>query len=293
MSAGAIASPKLLMLSGIGSADHLRDHGIEACVDAPEVGQNLQDHAYAMMMYTTTAGTLAEELKPWLALKHGIDFIFRRQGALTMAGSGAVVFSQLVGEQPTEAEIILFPVGMSFRNEQGEDSGEHNVRDVKLLPHALMVYPSYVHPSARGSITLASSDPSAPPVLEHELVSGEDMTALIAACRQTREIFQTTVMKAKSVTETLPGASVVSDEEWAAYLRAGSFRPYHPTGTCRMGSDDRSVVDPELRVRGIKGLRVVDASIFPTITSGNTNAPTIMVAERAADLILKGAGSSS
>jgi choline dehydrogenase-like flavoprotein len=114
------------------------------------------------------------------------------------------------------------------------------------------------------------------------------MTALIAACRVAREIFRTPVMQAKGVVEELPGEAVQTDDEWAAFLRGTAFRPYHPVGTCRMGSDDAAVVDPELRVRGVEGLRVVDASIFPTVTSGNTNAPVIMVAERAADLIRSG-----
>jgi choline dehydrogenase len=122
-------------------------------------------------------------------------------------------------------------------------------------------------------------------VITHELVSDADMQALILACHEAREIFHTTVMKAKSATETLPGDSVQTAEEWADYLRTFAFRPHHPTGTCRMGSDDGAVVDPQLRVHGVAGLRVADASIFPAITSGNTNAPTIMVAERAADLI--------
>jgi choline dehydrogenase-like flavoprotein len=287
MSAGAMASPKLLMLSGIGPAEHLAAHGIEVKLDAPGVGSNLQDHAYGMMMYTTKADTLSEELKPWRALKHGINYIFRRKGALTMSGCTAVVFTPIVGEQPTEAEIILMPVGMQFENKTGGDTGEHDTRNVKLIPHGLMVYPSYVHPSARGTVRLASSETSAPPVLNHELASGRDMEVLIAACRKTREIFTTSVMKAKSVAEVIPGEAVQSDEEWAGFLRSAAFSPFHPIGTCRMGSDDGAVVDPELRVRGIQGLRVVDASIFPTIPSGNTNSPTIMVAERAADLILQ------
>ncbi len=288
LSAGALASPKLLMLSGIGPAEHLRENGIEVRVDAPAVGTNLQDHAYGMMMYTTEAGTLAEELKPWRALKHGINYVFRRRGALTMSGCTAIVFSQVTGAMPTEAEIILMPIGMTFQNKAGEETSEHGTSDVKMLPHGLMVYPSYVHPTSRGTVRLASNDPSAAPALEHALLSGGDMTLLIAACRQARAIFHTSVMKARAVVEMLPGDSVQTDEEWAAFLSNSSFRPYHPTGTCRMGSDDSSVLDPELRVRGVQGLRVVDASIFPTITSGNTNAPTIMVAEKAADLILRG-----
>jgi choline dehydrogenase-like flavoprotein len=203
-----------------------------------------------------------------------------------MSGCAAIVFLQLTGEQPTEAEILLIPMGMSFRDKAGEESSEHNINKIKPLPHGMMVYPCMVHPSSRGTLRLASSNPSAPPILSHELMNDHDMTALIAACRKTREIFATSAMKAKAVVEELPGASVQSDEEWSDYLRNATFRVNHPIGTCRMGTDDGAVVDPELRVRGIQGLRVVDASIFPTITSGPTNAPTIMIAERAAELIL-------
>lgn len=284
VSAGALTSPKLLMLSGIGPAEHLRHHGINVYVDAPAVGTNLQEHAYGMLRYSTTADTLAEELRPRRALKHLVDFAVRGRGAMTMSGGAAVVFSQITGQYPTEAEIILMPIGMVFKGE-GEDA-PHSIHDVKIAPHGLMVYPSFVHPTGRGTVRLASSNPSATPRIEHELVAGDDMAALIGACRQAREIFHTPVMEAKGVVEELPGDGVQTDEQWAEFLRTTAFRPYHPTGTCRMGSGDESVVDPELRVRGVDGLRVVDASIFPTIPSGNTNAPTIMVAERAADLIL-------
>jgi choline dehydrogenase-like flavoprotein len=286
LSAGSLVSPKLLMLSGVGPADHLREHGIEVVLDAPSVGTNLQEHAYGMLMYKTKADTLAEELKPLKAIKNLVQYIFRRTGAMTVSGGSAVVFSQISGAFPTEVEIILMPIGLSFPTTDGVDDTEHSIHDVKLMPHGLMVYPSFVHPAGRGTVRLASTDPSATPVIEHELVSGDDMTALIAACRQVRDIFATAPMKAKDVVEEVPGDRVQTDDEWKAYLRGRAFRPYHPVGTCRMGSDDGSVVDPQLRVRGLEGLRVVDASIFPTITSGNTNSPVIMVAERAADLIL-------
>ena len=201
-----------------------------------------------------------------------------------MSGGAALVFAPLSGARPTETEIILMPVGMEF----SRDAETHSIHDVRILGNRVMVYPSFVHPSARGTVRLASSDPAATPVIEHSLVSGDDMTALIAACRQAREIFRTPVMKARDVLEELPGDQVETDSDWTDYLRQVAFRPYHPVGTCRMGTDDVAVVDPQLRVRGITGLRVVDASVFPTITSGNTNAPVIMVAERAADLILNG-----
>ena len=201
-----------------------------------------------------------------------------------MSGGAAVVFSQVSGHHPTEAELILMPLGMGWDGEGRE--AIHSIHDVKILPNRVMVYPSFVHPTARGTVRLASADPAAAPIIDHELVSGDDMQALVAACRQTREIFRAPSMKAKQVAEELPGDEVQTDAEWEVFLRATAFRPYHPVGTCRMGSDDAAVVDPELRVRGVEGLRVVDASVFPTITSGNTNAPVIMVAERAADLIL-------
>jgi len=286
VSAGSLTSPKLLMLSGIGPVDHLRSLGIGVHLDQPAVGTNLQEHAYALMRYRTTAGTLREELRPLRAIRHGWEFLWRGGGALTMSGGAAIVFAPISGERPTETEIILMPVGMEFKSLEGQED-THDIHNVKIVGHRVMLYPSFVHPTGRGTVRLASTDPKVTPVIEHSLVGGEDMTALIAACRQAREIFRTPVMKAREVVEELPGDDVETDEQWAEFLRRHAFRPYHPVGTCRMGSDDDAVVDPELRVRGIDGLRVVDASVFPRITSGNTNAPVIMVAERAADLILK------
>jgi len=285
VSAGALSSPKLLMLSGIGPAGHLQALGIEVCVDRPAVGTNLQEHAYGLMRYRTTAGTLGEELRPLRAIRHAMDFFARGEGALTLAGGAAVVFAPVTGAKPTETEIILMPVGMEFgQNAEADDT--HGLYDVKIVPNRVMLYPSCVHPTGRGTIRLASACPSATPVIEHSLVGGDDMTALIAACRQAREIFHTPVMKARHVVEELPGNDVQTDTQWTEYLQRQSFRPYHPVGTCRMGTDADAVVDPQLRVRGVDGLRVIDASVFPTITSGNTNAPVIMVAERGADLIL-------
>jgi hypothetical protein len=135
------------------------------------------------MMYSTKAGTLSEELKPSSAFKHGVNYIFRRRGALTTSGCTAIVFWPLAGERPTEAEIILIPIGMSFRNEAGEETAEHGTRNVKLLPHHVMAYPSIVHPTGRGTLRLASNDPQTPPVINHELVNDCDLERLNAACR--------------------------------------------------------------------------------------------------------------
>ena len=286
--AGSLISPKLLMLSGIGPADHLREYGIEVVLDRPTVGANLQEHAYGLMMVRTDADTLVEEMKPLRALRHGIDYVFRRRGALTVSGGAALVFTKMAGEHPTESEIIVMPAGMEFNRGEG-DGTDHDVHKVKVLPHSMMIFPSFVHPKGRGTVRLASADPTANPVIDHQLVSDPDLEALIAACRQAREIIEAPAMRAKNAVEILPGPDVQTDEEWAAFLRAVAFRPYHPVGTCRMGSDADAVVDPQLRVRGIEGLRVIDASVFPTVTSGNTNAPVVMVAEKAADMILLGA----
>lgn len=285
LSAGSLTSPKLLLLSGVGPADHLQSLGIDVRVNQPAVGTNLQEHAYALMRYRTTAGTLREELRPLRAIRHGYEFLRRGGGALTMSGGAAIVFSSITGERPTETEIILMPVGMEFKSLEGQED-THDIHNVKIVGNRVMLYPSFVHPTGRGTVRLASNDPMAPPVIKHSLVSGGDMPALIAACRQARDIFRTPVMQARQVIEELPGEDVETDEQWTTFLRKHAFRPYHPVGTCRMGSDDGAVVDPQLRVRGIDGLRVIDASVFPRITSGNTNAPVIMVAERAADLIL-------
>ncbi len=290
LSAGALVTPKLLMLSGIGPAAHLREHGIEVRLDRIEVGANLQDHAYGLMMVTTESDTLVEELRPLKMLKHGINYLVRRRGPLTVGGGAALVFSALAGEHPTECEIILMPVGMEFQDNRGQASHEHNVHKVKVLPHSMMVFPSFVHPKGRGTVRLASADPGDQPVFDHQLLPDADMAQLVAACRQARAIINAPAMKDRGAVEAVPGDRVQTDEEWAAFLRMTSFRPYHPVGTCRMGADDGAVVDPQLRVRGVEGLRVVDASVFPTVTSGNTNAPVVMVAEKAADLILgKGA----
>lgn len=289
LSAGTLASPKILMLSGVGPAAHLREQGVEVQVDRAAVGSNLQDHAYGLMMVQTESDTLVEEIRPLKILKHGINYLLRGKGALTVSGGAAVVFTELEGKRPTECEIIVMPVGMSFGDQrQGDASTDHDVHKVKVLPHSMMIFPSFVHPEGRGTVRLRSSDPTDTPLIEHELCGGDDMRALVAACKKARAIVESPAMKAKNAVEVLPGERVQSDEQWEGFLRSVAFTPYHPVGTCRMGADADAVVDLDLTVRGVQGLRIADASVFPTITSGNTNAPVIMLAERAADLILGG-----
>jgi choline dehydrogenase-like flavoprotein len=158
---------------------------------------------------------------------------------------------------------------------------------MRLLPEfSVTTYPCLLHPRARGSVRLRSGDPADRPVIAHRVL-GEpaDVAGLTEAARLVRAIFDTPAMKERVLAEMRPGPDVQTDAEWAGYLRTHTFRAEHPVGTARMGADDESVVDPELQVRGVCGLRVVDASVFPTLVSGNTNAATLVVAERAADLI--------
>jgi choline dehydrogenase len=310
LSAGAIASPKLLLLSGIGPAADLAGLGIDVVADRPGVGRNLQEHPYAAMAYAVNVRTLNQELSPLFALRHGLDFVLRGRGPITSSAGHALVFGHLDDGPRTDYEIIFAPFGIRGGDDVTADAADapvdgdetayqalarrraqyrHDVHEMQLTKTAsITVYPSVLHPVARGKVTLRSADPADLPVITHELV-GEpaDMQALIGACKTAREIFQSPAMKSYVIGEELPGPSVESDAEWESFLHGFSFRGNHPVGTCRMGSDDESVVDPSLRVRGVEGLRVVDASVMPTITSGNTNAPTIMIAEKAADLLLE------
>jgi choline dehydrogenase len=160
---------------------------------------------------------------------------------------------------------------------------------MQLLDRATVTaYVSLLHPRSRGAVGLRSVDPKEPPVLRHRFFADEgDLADLIAGCRQVRTIFETSPLREHVVSEALPGAAVKTDDEWDSFLRGGNaWGAQHPSGTCRMGVDSLAVVTADLRVRGVEGVRVADASIMPEVTSGNTNAPTIMIAEKAADLIL-------
>jgi choline dehydrogenase len=292
LAAGALASPKLLMLSGVGPADALGEHGIEMRVDSPGVGHNLQEHLYATMVYSVNIPTLNMELKPAGFVRHGLDFALRGRGAVTVAAAHSVAFGRLSADaRRPDYEIIFAPFGLSGRT-PGTDAGEgieyrHDVNELTPMKTATcMALPSVSHPRARGRVTLHSARPQDKPRIEHQLLAeAEDIAALTAVCRKTREIFQRDALRPYVVSEYLPGDKIQSEAEWETYLRSYSWRGEHPIGTCKMGVDELAVVDPELRVRGVEGLRVVDASIMPTLITGHTNAPTVMVAERAADLI--------
>jgi len=272
LSAGAIGSPQLLMLSGIGPAEQLSDLGISAVQDLPGVGENLQDHPYQTSVWDVPGGgSLADAERP----KAVLEYLLRRSGPLSSSVAEAFAF---VRSKPGLAQPDLqfhFAPAYFVNNGFEEYDG-----------HAITMGPALVSPRSRGWVRLRSADPSDKPRIQtNSLAEPEDVAALVAGARLAREIAAAEPFGSRLGRELLPGPDVATDQDLADDLRARVELLYHPVGTCRMGSDEDAVVDPELRVRGVDGLRVADASAFPLIPSGNTNAPTIAVAERAADVI--------
>jgi choline dehydrogenase len=292
VSTGAIATPKALMLSGIGPADVLKEHGIAVVTELPGVGANLQEHIYSTMIFGVNIPTINMELTAKGVLKHGLDFALRGRGAVTTAAAHALVFGALhEGRDRPDYEIIFGPLGLAG-DTPATDAGEgvkyrHDVHELKPMKvSSVMAMPSVSHPRARGRVVLRSADPHDKPMIEHLLLEdGQDIADLTEVCRITRAIVTANAMRPYVTEEMLPGPAVTTDAEWEAYFRSHSWRGEHPCGTCRMGQDEMSVVDSRLRVHGVGGLRVVDASVMPTVISGHTNAPTVMIAERGADLI--------
>ena len=297
LSAGAIASPKLLLLSGVGSDDTLRDHRIDVVCDVPGVGQNLQEHLYATLQFAVTERTLNRYFTPRKMIESGLDFLVNRRGPLTAAFAHVVLFGSVDhSPHPVDYQTFFAPLGVT--SETGESdwphttaSGRHDVNAMKLMNiPAVTILPSIVHSKVRGEITLRSRNPADSPVIRHALLSDpDDIEMLLTAARNVREIMAAPPMKGYVRSEVLPGDGVQTDAEWLEYLRVHAFRGEHPCGTCRMGVDALAVVDPRLRVRGVEALRVADASIMPRLPSGNTNAPAIMIGEKCADLVLEDA----
>jgi choline dehydrogenase len=311
LSAGALATPKLLLLSGVGPAEELQKFGIPVAADIPGVGVNLQDHPATLLRYAVNVRTLNQEMTPTGAVKHGLDFVVRGRGAVSSSFGTALLFGP--PDNPDGAvdyQGIFCP--FSLDSGGGEDDGtifakidsqasgdnkalggetgetfKHDIHDMQLVKASSVDVTTYiVHPVGRGRVRLRSADPAADPLIEYQMLGEDaDLAELTKACRAVREVFAQPALKEFVVEEELPGPSVQTDDEWRTHLHTLSFRAQHPVGTCRMGTDAGAVVDPQLRVRGVVGLRVVDASVMPSVTSGNTNSPTIMIGEKGADLI--------
>ena len=270
LSAGAFGSPQILLLSGIGPADHLREVGVEVRHDLPGVGENLQDHPYHVAIWDVPGGgSLADAEHP----KYLAQWLFKKSGPLTSTVAEAFAFVRTRPGLP--APDIQFHFAPAYFVDHG--AGEYD-------GHAMTLAAALVSTQSKGRVWLRSSDPTAAPrILTNSLEHPDDVASLIAGMRIARDIAKE--FGAVAGRELFPGSGVETDEDLAADLRRRVELLYHPVGTCKMGVDDQAVVDPELRVRGIEGLRVADASVMPVIPGGNTNAPTIMIGERAADLV--------
>jgi choline dehydrogenase len=275
LSAGAYGSPQLLMLSGIGPADHLREHGIEVLADQPNVGSHLQEHPMSLVNWRcATPDTLDDAahpkyLLPWLVAGRGKLSSNIAEAALHWRSDSSL-------DRP-DFQIVFGPVYY----------WEHGFR--KTGAPALSAGAVLIGPSSRGTVRLRSADPADHPrILNNMLSSSDEVDAMLRALELIREIASRPPLASRAVEELNPSGALRTRKELTEWLRATCEHEYHPTCTCRIGTPEDGVVDASLRVHGIDGLRVIDASVMPRITSGNTNAPTLMIAERGADLVLSG-----
>ncbi|MCP4979357.1 MAG: choline dehydrogenase [Gammaproteobacteria bacterium] len=278
LSTGAINSPQVLQNSGIGDPATLQRAGIETQHALAGVGKNLQDHLQIRLVFKTNQATLNDELNnPLKQLMVGMQYILTRTGPLTLAASQVTVFTRS-GENVDRPDIQFHMQPLSA-DKPGEGV------------HPFSAFTSSVcqlRPHSRGEVVVESSDPLAYPKIYPNYLSDErDCAVAVGGIKVARRIAEAPSLRDCIVDEYVPGRKFQSDEELLDAARQFSQTIYHPTSTCKMGNDGMAVVDPQLRVHGLEGLRVVDASIMPEIVSGNTNAPTIMIAEKAADMILK------
>ena len=271
--AGAIGSPHLLQLSGVGNPEELRAAGVQARHELPGVGRNLQDHPFLTAIWEVSdQHTLYGADKP----KALAEWLLRKSGKLSSTVAEVVAFTRTRGGLP--APDIQFHMGAAYFEDHGAEEYDG---------HCMVIAPVLVSPKARGRVWLRSSDPTAKPrILTNSLSEPEDVESLIAGIALARHIAAQDPLREIVLEELKPGPEIADRSELEADLRRRLMLIYHPVGTARMSdTHPQAVVDSKLRVHGIDGLRVIDASVMPTIVGGNTNAPTIMIAERGADLI--------
>ncbi len=287
VAAGAVDSPKLLQLSGVGPRALLAKHGIDVVHDLPAVGQNLQDHLCVSFYYRARVKTLNDDFGSWAGkLKFGLQYLLRRSGPLAMSvnQSGGFFRTSPDATQPT-MQVYFNP--LSYRIPKSDRA--------KLTPEpysGFLIAFNPCRPTSRGSVEIASARVADAPLIRGNYLSTQkDRDEAMQGGRLVRSLMKARALQEITEAEVTPAADVTDDASMLQYFREQSGSIYHLCGTCAMGPDPRTaVVDARLRVHGIDGLRVVDASIFPNITSGNTNAPAMMVAEKGADLILEDAG---
>jgi choline dehydrogenase len=279
IASGAYNSPQLLQLSGVGPAELLRKHGIEVVLDAPGVGHDLQDHLQVRVVMRCAKPITLNDIvnHPVRRILAGARYAAFRQGPLTIAaGTSGAFFKTNPRLATPDIQIHFLPFSTDKMGEKLHSFSGFSASVCQLRPES------------RGSLRIRSADPAAPPEIRINYLSTEvDRTANVEGLKILRKILQAPALRSYVVEEVDPGAKVSSDEALLNYCRARGSTIYHPTSTCRMGSDPLAVVDQRLRVRGLEGLRVVDASVMPDLVSGNTNAAIIMIAEKASDMILR------
>ena len=281
VSSGAYNSPQLLQLSGVGPAELLKRHGIDIVLDAPGVGNDLQDHLQVRVVTRCAQTVTLNDImnNPVRRIWAGARYAALRKGPLTIAaGTSGAFFKTSPRLASPDIQIHFLPFSTDKMGEKLHSFSGFTASVCQLRPES------------RGSLKIKSADPSVPPEIRINYLATEtDRAAFIDGIRILRKILAAPALKSYAVEEIHPGPKVTSDEDLLAFCRQTGSTVYHPTSTCRMGNDPLAVVDQRLRVRGIEGLRVVDASVMPDLMSGNTNAPTIMIAEKGSDMILEDA----
>jgi choline dehydrogenase len=285
LSAGAVNSPQILMLSGIGRPEDLKAKGIDVCIERNGVGQNLQDHLGLDYLYRSKVPTLNNQLFPWWGkLFQGMRYVLTRRGPLSLSvnQAGGFVRSNPECDRPN-MQLYFSPVSYTKAPQ-----GKRPLMNPDPFSGFLLGFQP-TRPTSRGHIALRSNDPlDAPEIHPNSLSTNHDLVEMVEGCKIMRRIAAAPAMRAVIEEEITPGPSVQSDEEMLEDVRNRCSTVFHPVSTCRMGPDrEEDVVDARLKVYDTEGLRVVDAAVFPTVTSGNTNAPAIMVGEKGANLILK------
>ncbi|MEI9402498.1 GMC family oxidoreductase [Mesorhizobium argentiipisi] len=275
VSGGAINTPKILLLSGIGPADEIARHGLKPVHDLPGVGKNLQDHLSAFTgMRLNKPISYSGQDKGLRAIRHGIEFLMFGTGAITSCVVEGGLFMSTTGNDLwPDTQMHFIPAGLSMHKE--------------IVGHGITLAAANLRPQSRGEVALASGDFRDEPLIDPKFLSEEpDLRRNIDGIKAARELLHTRAFSSVFQSEESPGPDIRTDKEIGKYVREVAKTDFHPVGTCKMGSDKMAVVDQDLKMHGLEGLRVIDASVMPAIISGNTNAASIMIGERGADAIL-------
>jgi choline dehydrogenase len=280
VSAGAIGSPAVLLRSGIGAGADLAAMGVEVVSDLAAVGRNLQEHSAVSISKLVDVPTYNSPFGVGVLARNMVQYLLFKGGPMTSAAVQAMAYARSRPDVESPDIVLNFlPLAISFADGK---PGMHPKPGINIAANV-------ARPKSRGQIRLRSPDPADAPVVDHRLIGDErDMQVLLAAMKLIKRIYETPALSRHVVAENIPSPMPTTDAEWETLIRASAGIGYHPTSSCAMGEGDDAVLDAELRVRGVEGLRVIDASAMPNIISGNTNAPTIMIAEKGADLVRAG-----